>query len=84
MGADSVFATGVYRNTLSTIPGDAVFQNDPNMVGTVHLSFTVGNPAEGISQGSNGQTVMVNPQSVTFDTRLTLEQKATGAADTGD
>lgn len=75
-GAGSVVATAVYQYN-----GNWVFANDtqPNansngaLQEKVHLQFVVGNPAQGTVNGSGTSAIFTNPQSLTFDTRITLE-----------
>lgn len=78
-GADSVVATGVYLDSFS----DPVFATDASG-GTIRLRYIIGKPTIGaaINEG-NGMTNFATPQSMTFDTRLTME-KAVGGANVQD
>lgn len=79
-GSDSLIATGVYRDASNNF----IFTADPATAGTVRIRYTVGKatPGTALNEG-NGMTKFVNPQTMTFDTRLTLD-KSLGAANTGD
>jgi prepilin-type N-terminal cleavage/methylation domain-containing protein len=79
-GSYNLLATGVYRDTAN----DAIFTVDGENLGTIRLRYIVGKPTTGaaINEG-NGVTNFANPQSMAFDTRLSLS-KAMGAANTGD
>jgi prepilin-type N-terminal cleavage/methylation domain-containing protein len=77
---DSLIATGVYQDAAN----DPIFTADPAFNGSVRLRYVVGNPNAGASpHEGNGMTNFVNPQSMAFDTRLTLD-KAFGTANTLD
>lgn len=78
-GADSVVATGAYLDSL----GDNVFYVDPTG-GTIRLRYVIGKPTAGaaVNEG-NSVTNFATPQTMAFDTRLTLE-KAVGGANAQD
>lgn len=77
-GTASVVATGVYLNG-----GNPVFSTESGG-GTIRVRYIVGKPTTGaaLNEG-NGQTNFARPQSLTFDTQLTLE-KAVGGANVQD
>lgn len=67
-----VVASGVYQDPAL----DPIFQRDPNNASAVRVRYVVGNPnANAVSAGSNGMTVSAQVQSMSFDSRLTLENK---------
>ena len=77
---DSLIATGVYQDAAS----DPIFTADPTFNGGVRLRYVVGNPSAGVSpHEGNGVTNLANPQTMAFDTRLTLD-KTFGLANTVD
>ena len=79
-GASSVMATGVYRDSGANF----IFTADPTSTGTIRIRYVVGNPSAGVSANEgNGLTNYVNPQTMAFDTRITLD-KAVGGANSGD
>ena len=79
-GASSVIATGVFQDSL----GDPIFTADPTSTGTIRIRYVVGNPSAGVSANEgNGLTNFVNPQTMAFDTRITLD-KAVGGANSSD
>jgi prepilin-type N-terminal cleavage/methylation domain-containing protein len=79
-GASSMMATGVYRDTAL----DPFFTADPTSTGTIRIRYIVGNPAAGASPNEgNGLTKFTNPQSMAFDTRVTLD-KAVGGGNSND
>lgn len=67
-GAGNVVATGVYRSGAAN-----VFTADPSMAGTVRLQYVVGNPSQ--------TTQTPNPQTLAFDTRVTLDRQYGNARD---
>jgi prepilin-type N-terminal cleavage/methylation domain-containing protein len=76
-GASSMIATGVYP-----IGAAPVFAADS--ASTVNLRYTVGKPTAGVDVNEgNGATNLTNPQTMTFDTRITLD-KAVGGANIQD
>lgn len=68
-GSGSVIATSVYRDLSNNI----VFTNDAQTTNAIRLRFSVGNPAQGTVAGSGTSASFVNPQSVTFDTKVLME-----------
>lgn len=69
-GADTVVATGVYRDTNN----DAIFFHDNQTLNAVRLRYNVGNPAaNAVSAGGNGGTITPNPVSVPYNTEIILE-----------
>ena len=71
-GAASVMATGVYKDTA----GDNIFTADPTSTGTIRIRYTVGNPTAGTAAANegNGLTNFQNPQTMSFDTRISLDR----------
>ncbi len=67
-GGSSVVATGVYR-----IGANSIFQNDPLIQNAVRMQFVVGNPNQGTVNAGGGAANFVNPQSLTFDTKVLME-----------
>ncbi|MDE2143608.1 MAG: prepilin-type N-terminal cleavage/methylation domain-containing protein [Elusimicrobia bacterium] len=81
-GTGSTVATGVYRDSNN----DSIFSVDPlvTSTGTVRMRYVVGNPNPGASPNEgNGLTIFSNPQTMAFDTRITLD-KAFGAGNGSD
>jgi prepilin-type N-terminal cleavage/methylation domain-containing protein len=70
-GASSMMATGVYRDAAL----DSIFTADPSSAGTVRIRYVVGNPAAGAAANEgNGLTNFANPQTMAFDTRISLDR----------
>lgn len=67
-GTGNILATNVYRNGAAN-----VFQADPNMAGTVRLQYVIGNPSP--------TSLLTNPASLTFDTKVTLDRQYGNASD---
>jgi prepilin-type N-terminal cleavage/methylation domain-containing protein len=68
-GADTVMATGIYRNG-----GAPIFIQDPNTLNAVRLQYSVGNPAaNAVSAGGNGGTISATPVTVPYNTEIVLE-----------
>ena len=68
-GGNSIVATGVYRDAAA----DTIFIRDANTLNAVRMRFVVGNPAAGVSAGSNGGTNTQVPVSVPFSSEIILE-----------
>jgi hypothetical protein len=68
-----IVATGVYRDTAS----HSIFTVPLNHSG-VQIRFNIGNPAAGVSAGSNGQTNVTDPQTMAFNTIVILGNKQYG------
>ena len=69
---DSVVVTGVYKAGPVGAPLP-VFSANTNVQNAVRAQFFVGNPNPGVSQGGNGHTAVVVPQTYAFNTLNTLE-----------
>lgn len=71
---DAIVATGVYRLDALSTNTQPVFTADSNNVkNAVRLRFIVGNPKAGVSAGSNAQTSSSVPQTISFDTKILME-----------
>ena len=78
-GGDSLIATGIYKD----LSNDSIFMSDP-VNGSVRLRYVVGKQTSGAAPNEgNGKTNFINPQTMAFDTRLTLD-KSFGQANTLD
>ncbi|MFI5347299.1 MAG: type II secretion system protein J [Elusimicrobiota bacterium] len=79
-GTGSVMSTGVYRDSAA----DSIFTADTVSTGTIRMRYVVGNPAAGAAPNEgNGLTNFTNPQTMAFDTRITLD-KAVGGGNGSD